>query len=409
MNKYVFVLGNNYKLSILEILNYFNVNNLSYEGPVYSSKILILSSKNEIDCQNMIDILGGTIKIGKFMSEVDDINENVFEEIILDNCNKNKRISFGFDIFLLKDKFNFKIKNLGLTIKNNLKTNYGCSCRLVMDKNIDILSSVTTTKNNLLKENGFEFLITKIDSKFLIFKIESSQDFENYSDMDFGRPGRDSNSGMLPPKLAKMMINISKFIDNKNITVLDPFCGSGTMIAELILLGYKNIIGSDISERAIDDSKENTNWIIERYNIKEEDFNIYIFKEDIENIDSKIKKDEIDLIVTEPYLGPADLNISDIKRIEKVIYDLELSYVDAFEKMYDILKKNGEIIIVFPVFKININNKISFLKLNIIDKIKNIGFEKENYNKLNIDIFDEILYSRDSQKVFREIHKFIKK
>ena len=88
MNKYVFVLGNNYKLSILEILNYFNVNNLSYEGPVYSSKILILSSKNEIDCQNMIDILGGTIKIGKFMSEVDDINENVFEEIILDNCNK---------------------------------------------------------------------------------------------------------------------------------------------------------------------------------------------------------------------------------------------------------------------------------------------------------------------------------
>ena len=177
MNKYVFVLGNNYKLSVIEILNYFHCNKVKIKDVEYSKEILILDSETEIDCQNFIDQMGGTIKIGRFLSKQDTIEEKVFEDIILENINKDKKINLGFNIYYLNNKFNFKIKNLGLTIKNNLK-DAGCHSRLVMDKNIDILSSVTTSKNNLLKENGFEFLITKNKDNFLIFKIEAIQDFE---------------------------------------------------------------------------------------------------------------------------------------------------------------------------------------------------------------------------------------
>ena len=88
---------------------------------------------------------------------------------------------------------------------------------------------------------------------------------------------------------------------------------------------------------------------------------------------------------------------------------LEKLYLESFEKMYKILKKNGEIIIIFPVFKISINNTISFLKLNIIEEIKKIGFIKDDFKKLNIENFSEMLYSREDQKILREIHKFIKK
>lgn len=406
MNKYVFVLGNNYKLSIIEILNYFYNNNINFYNSIFTKEILILDLEKDINCQNVIDIFGGTIKIGKLILQENNINEKIFEKIILDNSDKNKRINFGFNNYILKDKFNFKIKNLGLTIKNYLKY-LGYGSRLVMDKNINILSSVTTEKNNLIKENGFEFLITKLNNTFLIFKIEAIQNFENYSKRDFGRPNRDSKSGMLPPKLCKMMINLSSFIDKENITVLDPFCGSGTMIAELLLLNYKNIIGSDISEKAINDSKINTDWIKENYNIKNK--NINIFKEDIKNINNKIEKNSIDLIITEPYLGPSNLNINNILEIKKNIIYLENLYLETFKKLYEVLKRGGEIIIIFPVFKISLDNKISFLKLNILDEIKKMNFIKEDFKKLNIENFSEILYSREDQRVLREVHKFIKK
>src|SRR5205823_3602162 len=89
------------------------------------------------------------------------------------------------------------------------------------------------------------------------------QPFEQFSARDFGRPGRDDLSGMLPPKLAIIMINLAA---NDTISVLlDPFCGSGTILSEALLLGYKNLIGSDISEKAVADTKTNLDWIANKF------------------------------------------------------------------------------------------------------------------------------------------------
>lgn len=407
MNKYIFVLGNNYKLSIVEILNYFYCNGVKAKNIEHSKEILILDSEAKVNCKNLINKLGGTIKIGTFVFEENILNEKSFEDVILKNINKDKKVNLGFDTYILNKKFNIKIKNLGLTIKNNIKES-GCHSRLVVDKNVDILSSVTSKKNNLLEENGFEFLITKNKDNFIVFKIEAVQDFEKYSERDFGRPNRDSNSGMLPPKLCKIMVNISDFVKDKDIKILDPFCGSGTMIMELILLNYKNIIGTDISEKAINDSIINLEWFYNEYNL-DKIKNVNIFKQDVENIDEKIDKNSIDLIVTEPYLGPSNLNIGDIKRIKDTIIELQKLYIGAFKTMYKILKENGEIVIIFPVFRTVINNKTEFLKINIDRELKEIGFIKEDYSKLNIEGFDELLYCREDQRIFREINKFKKK
>lgn len=406
MNTYIFVLGNNYQLSIIEILNYFYNSNIKIFNKIFTKEILILSINQKINCKDIINIFGGTIKIGELLIETDSVDKNIFKNIIINNSIKNKKINFGFNIYKLKEQFNFQIQKIGLSIKNDLKF-LDYNSRFVINNNINILSSVTTKKNNLIKENGFEFLITKLNNNYLIFKILAIQDFEDYSFRDFGRPNRDSHSGMLPPKLCKMMINFSDFINNKNINILDPFCGSGTIISELLLLGYNNIFASDISKFAVENSKKNINWIINKYNLSNKNINIFI--EDVKNIDGEINKNYIDLIITEPYLGPANLKISDIFSIQKNVRYLEELYLNSFKKFYEILNTNGEVIIIFPVFKILENKKINFLRLNIIDKIKNIGFVEDDFKKLNIENSLEMLYSREDQKILREIHKFIKK
>ena len=103
------------------------------------------------------------------------------------------------------------------------------------------------------------------------------------------------------------------------------------------------------------------------------------------------------------------MKISDIFSIQKNIRYLEELYLSSFKNLYEILNYRGEIIIIFPVFKVLDNKKINFLRLNIIDQIKDIGFIEDNFKKLNIENSSEMLYSREDQKILREIHKFIKK
>ena len=50
------------------------------------------------------------------------------------------------------------------------------------------------------------------------------QPFKVLSKRDFGRPARDDHSGMLPPKLAQIMINLARRNDDISTkTILDPF------------------------------------------------------------------------------------------------------------------------------------------------------------------------------------------
>lgn len=393
MNKYLFILGNNYELSLIEILNYFKKNNIKIINKIYSNIFLIIET-DEIIKKEIIENFGGVIKFCKLLDEAKKINSEKLVNIIKD-YNITEKIFFGISIY----NFDVNINKIGLQIKNELKRN-NISSRFVTSLQKD-LSSVVVQKNKLLSDRGFEFVIIEFQNKYLIAKTESVQDFEKYSYFDFGRPNRDSKSGMLPPKLCKIMLNISN--TKKDSIILDPFCGSGSLIQEAILLGYKNITGSDISEKAIEDTKKNLEWLKYNTDLK---VNPKIEKKDVKNLD--LEKDSIDAIITEPYLGPNDFNPKNIREIIEIKESIEDLYIDAFKSFKKVLKKGGEVIIVFPIFKNLHHDEISLIHLNLLKNIENIGFYKNDFNK-EFDLkLKDFVYSRESQNIYREIHKFIK-
>lgn len=446
IKEYFFILGKNNKLSILEILNYLKNNELTVLDFKYNDEVLVVKIKSniELDYKKTINLLGGTIKIGSVVADVSNLNVKNTAEFLSYYFENFSRIFFGISFYdLHKVNSNFNIKKFGLEIKNELKK-INKSSRFVFSNEYN-LSSVTVAKNKLLHDNGFEINIIKLENNYLIGRTFAVQDFEDYGERDFGRPNRDSHSGMLPPKLCKMMINLSN--EDKNGIVLDPFCGSGTMLQELVLLNYKNIIGTDLTEKSIEDSKCNIEWLLNKKNIKLknnkkleleideiktnyifnfEDANLNIFNFDVKFLSNIFENNSINKIITEPYLGPNNINIKNEYQIKTVINELEDLYVKAFKTFSEILKPKGEIVIVFPVFKFQKDNKTNFFKLNILDKISEIKFKKINFNEyintknnLNISIdnlnkdlqknnFSNILYFREDQKVYREIHKFVK-
>src|SRR3989339_530659 len=251
--KYFFILGNNPTLSIAEI---FSIVSEIEDYNFLNSDCLVIESKKEINIPKLIQRLGGTIKIGEIRDEASSANYNKIQ------CVLNNIVQEG------KHKFN--VKRFAMETKKYLKE-LNISCRWVISRE-KTLSSVVVETNKLLTEKGAEIVLIQKGSKILIGKTGAVQDFKALSFRDYDRPARDSKSGMLPPKLAQILINLSG--GETEDVILDPFCGSGTVVMEAALIGYKNILGSDISEKAVSDTRENIEWIKEKFSIKDVKLNI---------------------------------------------------------------------------------------------------------------------------------------
>jgi len=370
MAKYIFILGRNPALSQAEISAV-----LPHLKIIRKSDKFLVAESPEIDCQSVLDQLGGTIKIGRVIDHK--INENSIITEILKQKKENK-INFGFSFYGVKPT------KIGMEIKGELK-NRGISSRLVVSRE-ETLSSVVVTKNKCL-----EFLVLP-DFLGLTGAV---QKFEEYGRRDYGRPASDAFAGMLPPKLAKMMLNLSQA--KKKGIILDPFCGSGTILTEAAALGYKNLIGSDLSEKAVKDTEENLKWLMApttaptshrgggRFDLA--DVNFKIEQVDVKRLPEKIKS--ADAVVTEPYLGPALRGRPTESEIKKIIFELEKLYLAAFRNFKKILNQDGKIVIIFPEW--HIEHRV--FSLNTFPQIQKEGFKRLDQG--------DLIYKRSGQKVWR--------
>ncbi|MFH0840679.1 MAG: DNA methyltransferase [bacterium] len=381
--QYFFVLGNNPALSIAEIQAVLGKN--KYE--LINQQILLVDLEKEISARELISQLGGTIKIGM----IKDSCINHFPKIlsgvekIINNRNWNDfsgKFKFGFSAYGLK----VNLKSLGMETKKVLKEKK-ISCRWVISKE-PVLSSVVVEQNKMI-DKGIEFVLFTFGSKVFLGQTLAVQPFKALSARDYGRPARDDQSGMLPPKLAQIMINLAR-ADKKEI-LLDPFCGSGTVLSEAMLMGFTKLIGADISKQAIQDTKTNLQWIKKKQDIK---IAPELYQSDARNISEKIKQ-QIGAIVTEPYLGPQRGKV-DIKKTAQELSQLYSQVLAEFEK---VIKKNGRIVMVWPIWEKDKGLDPKFNNWQIVAPISADLQSKE----LKITERNTIIYGRLQQKVWREI------
>lgn len=372
---YAFQLGHQPQISLAEIKTVFLSNKINYQTKNIDHNYLIIETKNNLDSEKLINQLGGTIKICR---EVPKEKPSLVLSIVehLTTVQPEGKIQFSFPD-----------KKTGLEIKKELK-NIDRSVRYVEPKN-----SATIIHNNLIEKKGD---INVLDKN--IFVTEAVQQFEAMSQRDYDRPGIDDKSGMLPPKLAKIMINLalSEKMDYK-IALLDPFCGSGTVLTEAAVMGYKNLYGSDISEKAVEDTEKNLEWIINNYKLETIDYKLD--QVDATELAKFLDDEIIDIIATEPYLGKPLHGNESKSYLNNQSEELKNLYIQTFEQFHQILKPNGIVVIAIPQFK----TKTDWIKIDCIEEIKNIGFEL-----IPFEDKDYLLYHRPDQHLGRGIWRFKK-
>ncbi len=413
--KSFFIFGNHPKISLSELITtHPEISIEKFEG-VYA----IGFSHTTTNLQTIQKELGGCVKTGEVLEDISyssgDLVISKLQERLLyhikNSVKTDDKIHFGISSYagnLMRTPMPPKrlADRIGLMMKKTLRNDY--KVRYVSSQEV-ALSSVVVAKNHLLDENGFEFvLLWDIDGKTIhIGRTHTVQDFEQYSARDYGRPLRDDKSGMLPPKLARIMINLCATSEKKNAKLLDPFCGSGTVLQEALLLGYEHIIGTDVSPKAISDTQKNLQWLKDSFfkNSLATDPKIKIYQSAVEKLSVNIEKNSVDVVVTEGFLGPALYGNEKREDVANIIKGLEKIYLSAFKEFEKILARDGKLVIVFPIL-------FQREALKIDDSIKKLGFIEINpFSTLRIKLHEksELFYHREGQKLTRHIRIFQKK
>jgi tRNA G10 N-methylase Trm11 len=391
--RYFFIFGNHPTLSLAELNHVIKESN----SLISFSSGVILNDVKVFDLDILINQLGGVVKAGIILAEVsqDRLADNMLQELI----KIERKVFFGISDYFSE----LNTRELGLDVKKTLKEN-GKSARFVSARS-KVLSSVIVKTNKLLNDNGREFvLLPGARGKIYLGITKVVQDFESFSERDYGRPERSMRDiGLMPPKLARMMINLAGLKPGE--TLLDPFCGAGTILQEALLLGIE-VEGSDVSEESIQATKKNLAWLEKSYKLQATSYKL--MRCDATKLSEKVKI-KVDAIVTEPYLGPIRGKFD----LEKVIKELSRLYLDSLREFKKVLKPGGRIVMIWPVFKHG--KKIEYLP--ILEPVEKLGFKNIiPSNKRGgpgqravlkaLTPRGSFLYSRPDQKVLREIWVF---
>ena len=390
--KYIAVLGRLPKISLAEIQAIYD-SNAKLVGP----ELAVFETNKAVS----IDRLGGSIKLGQIFSG----NFRELAEVI--NSKKPEgKITIGVSSYALNSNHKNKksaVENLvrrkAMELKSLLKK-LGRNVRVVEARGSEI-SSATAFHNNLGEKPGAEEVILVGSETYLSLGV---QNIDKYRERDQMRPARDAKVGMLPPKLAQILINLGGKIDESK-KVLDPFCGTGVVLQEALILSQP-VIGSDLNPRMVEYTQKNLDWLLEKkarfFQIKPElieqknQFLNSIYTGDATDF-AWPKASEIGLVACECFLGspmskpPVEIKLKDEKQNCKRII---LGFLKNLAKQ---IEDDTPVVIAVPAW---LREDGHYSRLSIIDEITDMGYNLAKFQGLSQS---DMIYYREGQIVAREI------
>jgi tRNA G10 N-methylase Trm11 len=397
--KYIFWLGTNNALSKAELSTVLSREQLPYKLISDEPRYWIIETEEQLN-SNYISRLGGIDRIGEIIGTYDKqcTSEDIFQAL----APTAPKIMLGVSKHNLP---NMNIKRVANDFKKECRRN-DIKIKYVLAQNSPgRLNTAQVIFNKLTTEPNAEITVIKENSKFLLAKTLQVQDIQAYEKRDTSRPARDAKVGLLPPKLAQIMINLVPEMNNDTPEIYDPFCGMGTVLQEGWLLGYKTV-GSDVSDRMIASSEQNLQWLKDSFEL-DEAIQPELHRHDIrENLPSDLVN-KFDAIVTEPFLG--DPMRTPISQTQAVVRQNQLRdlYLAFFRNALPALKQEGWVVIILPAPLVKVQGKSSYdlFPTKFIDEVEKLGYICNHLGKDSRGL----MYARPNALVAREITLWCKK
>lgn len=379
---YIALLGRQPELSIAELERLFPDTNW------FSGQTAVFSYGEAIpDVQK----LGGTQKLGRVILEVPSTSWNKVSDEVTKYFShiwqkQTGKITLGISAYDFEVSPR-EVQKIGLNLKIKLKK-YGVSIRLVPNQE-PALSTATSHHNKLgLADNKIEIMIVKGGTKTIVASSIGAQNISALAARDQGRPRRDAFVGMLPPKLAQIMINLAA--GDPKTRILDPFCGTGVVLQEAALLGYA-VYGTDLSEKMIRYSRDNINWLEEKYNFKAD---WYLHESDATETHWQ---QPIDAVVSEVYLGQPFSAPPSPAKLKEVQGNCNHIIGTFLTNLSTQIKPGTPVVLAVPAWR-GRDGRLTHLPL--VKNLKSFGFDLVTLKTVDTSA---LAYFRPDQVVAREI------
>jgi len=393
-----------------------------------------------------ITTLGGTIKYAKVIAELpasrtDKTSLLAASRFITQHyhakwAHSPHKITLGLSAYNLNMSAR-DVQKTGLILKSSLKKS-GTSLRLI--PNDQPALSTATAHNNKLGGSPYKvelLLIKTTDRRLIIAESHGVQNITAYTRRDRHRPRRDTFVGMLPPKLAQIMLNLAlgagplahqksctgripavssksnasgnavrraidlserlesdlaTEVDRRRPLILDPFCGTGTVLQEALLAGY-DVIGTDLSQKMVDCTTENLSWLQSTFTTPGHPIGRVI---DIHQADATTHRwpdsQHLTAVVCETYLGQPFSAPPAPQKLAEVVGNCNHIITGFLTNIRPQLAPNTPLCIAVPAWY-DASGRATHLPL-----IKNL--QKLGYHQLN---HIPLIYRRPDQVVAREL------
>jgi tRNA G10 N-methylase Trm11 len=381
---YITILGRQPELGIAELERIFDGKAISITSPQTASV-----KTDHFDVQSF----GGVPKAGKIIEEIAASNwRQASQKIVQLFYEKwstfDGKITVGISAYDL-DVSSREVQQLGIILKQKLRKT-GVSMRLVPNTEPALNTAVSHHNKLGLSPNKVEILIVGGNGKIIVAESTGAQNITAYANRDQKRPRRDAFVGMLPPKLAQIMINLAGISDAKNHVLLDPFCGTGTVLQEALLMGY-TAYGTDLSEKMVSYTHDNLNWLGEEYH-KTFDFKVSA-------VDATTAKWQgpIDAVVSETYLGQPFSAPPSPAKLEEVVKNCNHIITDFLRNLHSQIQPGTPVCIAVPAWR---DSRGDFTHLPFIDIVAQFGYRPYEFHHVSKN---DMLYYRENQVVAREL------
>ncbi len=379
-NEYLFLLGNTPALSVAEIRAVFSQADLIQEH-----ETILKMVTDQVLTSSTIDALGGTVKIFTVLKKYTNQPASFVTELhdtILDECARDKT-----------NKVTFALAELGrdhlpalelATVKNELIAS-GLKVRYVEGSRHGLSSAVLSHKKVL------EYAVIQTSAGIYLTRTIAVQNIDTWTFKDRSKPFANRKKGMLPPKLARIMVNLATGgAPQEGAYLYDPFCGTGTILIEALESGI-SVIGSDMDGESVAGARQNTDWFKQELDLA---IPAHVFQSDVSRAVLPIRE-KITYLVTEPFLGKQTPQPDQLSGIFK---GLEKMYMGAFKHWRSMLVPGARVVCIFPCIQKSHTPGYPDVHLHkLIDKLAEIGYTTTS---------ETVVYHRPQAVISREIYQF---
>ena len=395
MSRHFLVFGTHPLLSLAELKAV-----LGGRAPILVGPMAIVET-DEWDGAWLQERLAGTIKLGNILFSCPRL-ELTAEKIIaaLPKREGTSKLTFAVTSY----GSGGSLKRLPLELKKALKAS-GRSIRWFSDDEGHVSPAAIAKLE--LTTTGYDIVVAIDHDTAYVGLTTQAQNADAWSLRDYGRPARDARNGMLPPKLAHMMVNLALGATSPNpslvrmgTTLLDPFCGSGTVLMEAALLDQRlQLIGTDIDARQIADTEQNLDWMVEHQLISSaRRAHIKCLVHDAQTLHEHLRG-SVELVVTEGFLGRSLQGHETSVQLEREVQTITELWCATLASLAHLQPSGGLIVAVWPLFKtthavaeVDLTPFLPELEYELIDPLKGWSEQKK-----------PLIYARADQKTRRRI------